>query len=373
MLLSAALIVKNEEKFLEACLSSLKDIVDEVVVVDTSSTDRSQEIAREAGAHLHEFAWVNDFSAARNRALDLARGEWILYIDADERVAPCAPSALRTLLSDPSYVGYYVRLHPRPGFTPYWEMRLFRNDPGIRFRGVVHENIWPAIHEYRAARGGKIGRSGLVLHHEGYEGDQRAKHRRNLPLLHEALRQDPERVFCWCHLANTYLALGKERRAEKAWEVALAVVRKKSKRLPEDVLPYIGLIQLVSGKGRDVSALLNEAMDRFPQNHQLRWVQGRALMRDGRYQDAIPVFERLVACGETGDYDRGASYDTRLFEVLSYESLAACHFRLGHSADSRRYYELAARCEPDKLEYRVKQELCSQLERSHAGPPGGVA
>ena len=85
-----------------------------------------------------------------------------------------------------------VLLYARPGLTPYWEMRLFRNDPAIRFRGVMHENIWPGIEAYRARRGGHVGKSPLVIDHRGYEGDQQPKHWRNPPLLARALREDLE-------------------------------------------------------------------------------------------------------------------------------------------------------------------------------------
>lgn len=364
MLLSAALIVKNEERFLEPCLLSLKEIVDEVVIVDTGSSDRTKEIAREYNARLYDFKWINDFAAARNHALELAHGKWILYIDADERVRPYAPAKLRAQLSDPSYVAYYVLLHPRPGFTPYRELRIFRNDPRIRFRGRIHENIWPGIDHYRSSKDGVIGRSDLVFDHEGYEGDQHHKHLRNLPLLRKALREDPGKVFSWCHLANIYLALGKERLAKKAWIFSLELVRKKRRLHPEDSLPYVGLIQWGSSQGRDLEALLAEAMSRFPHNLQFHWLRGKALMKAERFEEAIPLFEHLLACGETGDFDHSMAYDARLFNVFSYDSLATCYFKLGNYADSRRYFELAAGCEPNNLEYRVKRALCSRLECS---------
>lgn len=369
MLISAALIVKNEEKFLEPCLFSLEEIVDEVVVVDTGSTDRTREIARRHGARLHDFTWIDDFAAARNHALDLALGEWTLYIDADERVRPCSPDRLRAQLSDPSYAAYYVLLHPRPGFTPYWELRLFRNDPRIRFRGIIHENIWPGINDYRKTKGGKIGRSGLVFDHEGYEGEQGHKHLRNLPLLRRALRKEPDRVFSWCHLATIYLALGKERLAEKAWKAGLEVVKKTPRFRAEDSLPYIGLIQWRAGKARDVEPLLQEALQRFPHNLQLHWLRGRTLMRAGRFTEAIVIFEGLISCGQTGEFDHSMAYDTRLLNVLPYECLATCHFRLGNYSNSRRYFELAAKHDPDKLEYRVKAALCSRLQGSHSSRP----
>ena len=367
-LLSACLIVKNEARYLGACLRSLTGLVDEIIVVDTGSTDTSRWIARRHGARVFDFEWIDDFAAARNRALDQARGEWILYIDADEHVRPASASRLREQLSSPAHVAYYVLLHSRPGLTAYWEMRLFRNDPRVRFGGVIHENIWPALAAYRADRGGRIGRSELVLDHEGYEGDQSAKHRRNLPLLKKRLRADPTAVYSWCHLAGIYAATGKLRLAERAWTRALEVVRAKPYRQPEDCLPYVGLIERGLRRGRAVEDLLEEALVKFPRNLYLQYLYGKALMRAGRFAEAIPVFERLRRSGEAGDYDHSFAYDVRLLDVIPYESLAACHFKLGHYAESRRYYELAAACDPGKLEYRVKQALCARLE-----PRSGLA
>lgn len=365
MLLSACLIVKNEEKFLEGCLLSLDGLVDEIVVVDTGSTDRTREIAAAHDARLHDFPWRDDFAAARNHALDLARGEWILYIDADERLRPASRPAFSAQLANRWYAAYYVLLHPRPGFTAYWEMRLFRNDSRIRFRGIIHENIWPGIHAYRVAQGGRIGRSSLVLDHEGYERDQQAKHQRNLPLLRRALAEDPSKVFNWCHLATIYTSLGKDRLADKAWKGGLAVARKRPRsQSGEDSLPYVGLIERLLARSRPATRLLAEALERFPRNHQFQWLRGTTLMRARRYREAIPVFERLVACGQSGEIDRSLAYDARIFDVFAYDSLAACHFKLGTYATAQRYFELAATRDPDKLEYRVKARLCAWLEAS---------
>src|SRR5262245_32906226 len=365
VLLSACLIVKNEEKFLDRCLASLDGLVDEIVVVDTGSTDRSKEIAAAHRARLEDFPWRGDFAAARNHALGLARGEWILYIDADEHVRPTSPGRLRSQLSDPGCVGYHVLLHPRPGFTPYWEMRLFRNAPLIRFRGIIHENIWPGIHAYRARHGGELGWSDLALDHEGYERDQDVKHRRNLPLLRKSLRKDPGKVFSWCHLAAIYMALGKPRLAEAAWKTGLASSRKRAgSSMGEDSLPYIGLVQSRLVTRRAAERLLAEALERFPQNHQLHWLRGLTHVNAGHHAKAIVWFERLIAAGQNGEVDRSMAYDARLFDVFAAEALATCHFKLGQYAESRGYFELAAKHDPDKLEYRVKQALCARLERA---------
>ena len=97
--LSVCMIVKNEERFLGQCLASVKDIADELIVIDTGSTDRTVEIAREHGAQVGNFEWCNDFAAARNASIAPATGDWILFLDADEELSPTEKAELPRLLS----------------------------------------------------------------------------------------------------------------------------------------------------------------------------------------------------------------------------------------------------------------------------------
>ena len=361
MLVSAALIVRDEEKFLGSCLESLAGLADEIVVVDTGSTDRSRDIAIHAGARVFDLPWTGDFSAARNHALDLARGEWILYIDADERVGEGDRASVREQLRRPGYVGYRLLLRPRPGFSAYWELRLFRNDPRIRFRGIIHENIWPAIISCQEAGGGRIGLAEIFLEHDGYEGDQHHKHVRNQPMLERSLAEDPSRVFSWCHLATVREALGDAEGAEKAWGEAMRLIRGKATRQPEDALPFLHLIEGGLARGDDVTGLLDEALELFGSNLQFVWLRARALMAGGRAAEAIPVLEGLVAAGATSEFDKSWAYDLRMLGVFAYEMLGTCHFSLGEYAAALRYFRLAAECDPSKLEYRVKAALCARL------------
>src|SRR5262249_59148278 len=103
-LLSAAMIVRDEEAVLAGCLRSIRDVVDEIVIVDTGSTDRSIPIAQQFGARLFDHRWRDDFAEARNEALARARGRFILYIDADERLSSTSRSQMARLLADDSVV-----------------------------------------------------------------------------------------------------------------------------------------------------------------------------------------------------------------------------------------------------------------------------
>jgi tetratricopeptide (TPR) repeat protein len=365
MLLTAALIVKDEQAHLAACLRSIAPVVDEIVVVDTGSTDRTVKIARAGGARVDRIKWTGDFSAARNHALDLARGEWILYIDADECARRYSRARLRRELNAAGHVGYEVLLYPRPGFTPHRVVRLFRNDPRIRFEGIVHENILPGINRYRAGRGGRIGQIDFTLDHAGYSDEAlSAKHGRYLPLLKRAVRADPARVYYWCHLGNVQMALGQIAPARRSWQRALDVVRAKGWLQPEDVLPYIALGEVAIAKGEDALALVSEGLRRFPQNAHLQWLRGRALMRAGQYHEAIAALESLIAQRDPHRFDQTTSYDERLFGVLPYQELAVCFFKLRDYRSSYRCYARALRAEPESLELRVKAAWAQRLSRT---------
>ncbi len=185
------MIVRDEAEHLAACLASLEGIVDDVVVVDTGSVDDTVAIATRLGARVYHHPWTDNFSDARNAALDHAAGRWILYIDADERLRPIARERIVALLDDADEVAFRVWLRPFLGATPAREYRLWRNDPRIRFVGVIHEKVVPAIQAVALADGRGIGLCDLELDHLGYESDQARKHERNLPLLRAQLRAEP--------------------------------------------------------------------------------------------------------------------------------------------------------------------------------------
>ena len=169
---SLTMIVRNEEKNLPACLGSAKGLFDEIVVVDTGSTDRTQEIAREFGAKVFEFAWINDFAAARNAALSHATGDYAFWLDADDVLEGHQCDNLRRLLDglrpgDES--AYVVRCacDPEPrggGQTVVDHIRLFPLRQDVRWTYRVHEQILPALRRANIS----VRWSDVVVRHTGY-------------------------------------------------------------------------------------------------------------------------------------------------------------------------------------------------------------
>jgi tetratricopeptide (TPR) repeat protein len=181
------MIVKNEEEYLAKCLWSVKPIVDEIIVVDTGSQDRTQDIAAVFGAKVFDFEWSDDFSKARNFSLSKASGDWILMLDADEVISALDHKAFKSLVkngnSDPvaysimtrNYTmqantigwiandGKYPEREAGSGWFPSQKVRLFKNDSRIRFEYPVHEMVDPGLNRLGIA----IQKCSLRVHHYG--------------------------------------------------------------------------------------------------------------------------------------------------------------------------------------------------------------
>jgi tetratricopeptide (TPR) repeat protein len=291
------------------------------------------------------------------RALDRARGRFVLYIDADERLCPVDRARVHDLLADDSVTCYTVLFRPQIGYTRYREYRIWRNDPRIRFRGVIHETMLPAIREVAAADGGRIADSDLAIDHVGYEGDQAKKHRRNLPLLRARVVQEPEHVFSWHHLGRALAGLGDADGAAEAWRRGIEVVRAQAAPSPADSLLYSSLLRQQFDAGQVDDALLDEARARFPANHLLDWLHGRLLMAQARLTEAIAVFEPLAAIDARAFFDPAIAYDERIFGVWAFDALGLCCWRLGRYAESASWYARAEAASPGDGQYRAKRRL----------------
>lgn len=355
-LLAATLIVKDEASVLDACLASVRDVVDEIVVVDTGSSDETVEIARRHGAVVALHEWSGDFAAARNAALDLASCEWILYVDADERLAPIARADVEQLLRRAPEVAFRILLQPHARSTPYREYRLWRQDPRIRFVGVIHEKVVPAIQRVSEQDGRPIGEADLLLTHVGYEGDQTRKHRRNLPLLRRQLEIEPDNLFNLHHLARVLEGLGEYAEAEQILEHAVEVARTRPTHGPGS-LAFGELIRLRHLRGDDVGELVAEARERYPDNQLMVFLEGRYLLDSQRYEEALERFEALLAVDVEGLADVGPAYDDGIFGALSYEAQGACLLQLGRYAEAAEVYEQASRMLPEDPSFATKRAL----------------
>lgn len=214
--LTLCLIARDEEEMLPGCLASVAGVADEVVVVDTGSTDRTMEIARAAGATVLVRPWDDDFSAPRNLGIEHARGDWILILDADERLAPGARKVLHRAMRRRDLDVGFLRLHNAARLDappaavlrgsdrlgePARLPRLLRNAGGLRYTGVVHETV----RDWMMARGNHSHPVDAdIIHLGGIEAVRNARNKpaRNLQLLRKRVAAEPDDPT-----AHGYLAL----------------------------------------------------------------------------------------------------------------------------------------------------------------------
>lgn len=354
-LLSAAIIVRDEADFLRQCLTSIRDVCDEIVVVDTGSVDESRDVARSFGAVLGEFPWNDSFADARNVSLDMATGEWILYIDADEQLVDLDPDAARRELERRTdAVALRVLFRSRPQFSPFREYRLWRHRDAIRFSGRIHEIVVPPIRKVAEDENLIID---LAEHfsicHYGYEGDQTRKHLRNLPLLERRVEEFPDRCFLWHHLGHVREALGDSEGALEAWSAGLELIRRRGIDDVTDALIYSSIAWHRLDRGENVSGVIREMRLMAPWFLMTDWIEGMHLQRLGRHLEAIECFRTFLDIGP----DKESSYlafDNRMFSDYPWAAIGMSFYEIGDMSKALEAYRKAAELQPENLEYRTK-------------------
>jgi GT2 family glycosyltransferase/Tfp pilus assembly protein PilF len=240
VVLSLCMIVKNETTNLVRCLRSVMPVVDEVIIVDTGSTDGTADLACALGAKLSTLEWNNDFAAARNASLAGAKGDWLLVLDADEALDAADLVRLRAQLTDPATAsvdgytittrnytcdtttagwtpndGLYGATEAGTGWFPSHKVRLFKNDPRIRFEGALHEVVDDSLHRHGLC----VRDLDVPVHHYGpLQADrQRDKAGTYYALAQAKLAGSPHDVRALFELAVQAAALGRYDEAIEAW------------------------------------------------------------------------------------------------------------------------------------------------------------
>ncbi len=193
------MIVKNEAESLPRCLESVRGVVDEVVVVDTGSTDGTVAVAKQFGAHVYDHPWQDSFSEARNYALQFVKSEWVLQLDADEELERADAPLLRQVVRGQDYHAVYLSIlnYMPQGRTQLYYPRLFRRGKA-HYEGIVHNQL---VYEGRPCL------SQIRIYHYGYAlspEKMSAKYERATQLLRRQLQEDPQDVFAWYNLIRAY-------------------------------------------------------------------------------------------------------------------------------------------------------------------------
>lgn len=308
--LSVAIIVRDEAEMLPEFLESVQGWVDEVCLVDTGSTDATAEIARNRGCRVFSHAWCDDFAAARNESLRLCTGDWILVLDADERIAIQDRAALRALAVDPcdhacrlvtrnytnaSHLSGFVACEPEDpfargfaGWSPSTKVRLFPNGTGALFEGRIHELVNDSLER----QGIHIMTADVPVHHYPLlRSPERLRGKQEL-YLRLGLRKvetEPGNPQAWVELGRQYVEVGN-------FGQAAAAYREAARRAPAsaDVLKELGAVLLLGGRVAEAEKAFVLAVQLAPDLDDAWRNLGILHAGAGRWAEAARCFQRAA-------------------------------------------------------------------------------
>ena len=303
MKISACYIVRNEEKNLEKSLQSVHQFVDEIIIVDTGSTDNTKKIAQKYRSRIYDFSWQDDFSAPRNFALSKAAGDWIVFLDADEYFSPGTAGNLRTFIKKQHKAGKRGCLlvhrqdidcdNGNEILADILVQRIFFKQDNYRYEGIIHEELLAAGAPLQEVT--VVPPEVLLLIHTGYrESLSREKAERNLKLLSKELVQtdNPGRIYMF--LADAYLGLGDKENAKRYAKLDVAQGRRATTYASRS---YRILLQLSLEEGAspaDRLALCRSAVRDFPECPEFRADLAECLAAAGDYQQAVQEMGRAL-------------------------------------------------------------------------------
>jgi hypothetical protein len=376
MSLTACLIARNEEQNLPRALRSLSGVADEIVLTDTGSTDRTPQIAAEFGARVVRFEWCDDFSAARNFAVDQARGDWVLWLDADEELLSGSIAELCNCLGREDVLAYYVTrqdlfdVDRLDHFTQMWQLRLFQRNERLRFRGRCHPEFVPPAHEIAASLGLHVRTSTVTIRHYGYVRERREeKLRRAARLLALELEERPGQLYYLIEYGRTLRHLDPPRGQQILKDAAAQLVPRLEDA--EAPIPLVAalleyLLQVPEEglpPGLSPDAVLELAKRWFPLSAPLLWLRAQAAFSTRRFTEAERLLRQLVAMGRDGSYDQHISFDPRIVGEGALLNLGVCLVRQAKLNDAVACFEplLNSRMRAD--EARENLEVVRRLLR----------
>jgi O-antigen biosynthesis protein len=327
---SLCMIVRDNTRTLAACLEGIRGAVDEMIVVDTGSTDETRQIAERLGAKVFEFSWCDDFSAARNVSLEHASGEWIFWMDSDDTIDAENAQKLREILRKPhaeNVLGFVMQVHmpatpgqQSAGATMVDHVKLFRNLPHLRFEGRIHEQILPSIRR----AGGTVKWTDIFVTHSGYDSSpdgRRRKQERDIKLIRLELQSNPEHSFSLFNLGMTCADMGRHTEAVESLEKCLACSKpieshvRKAYALLATSLQQAGL----TARALEVS---RQGVGLYPEDTELLFLKGNLAQRLGLPDEAERAYRLLI--DENGQ-KYFASVDSGIRSYKARHNLAALY------------------------------------------------
>ncbi|MGN9167467.1 glycosyltransferase family 2 protein [Paenibacillus jamilae] len=337
--ISLVMIVKNEANTLKRCLDSVVKYVDEIVIVDTGSTDDSKKIAESFHARIIDYTWKNDFAAARNFALEQSTGDWNFVLDADEYVSnDCMESLQNFITYHRNAIGKIKRIDKFAGtdginYEQIYISRLFPSH--CRFTGKIHEQVESDLPRIKLD---------IEIQHDGYF--QQTKSDRNIPILKEVIAQQPDDPYYHFHIAKEYRGLEDHEQALIHLKQAYAQITGQEGYAPSVIVNLL-YAMIASGHLEDGIQVI-ENCEEFLSNHadfyfvSALYLLELILSNPEEYSGLIPFIEqfyqRALEIGETGS--EGSVVGTGSF--AAHHNLGVFYEVIGDSIKASEQYLKAA-------------------------------
>jgi tetratricopeptide (TPR) repeat protein len=327
--ISVCMIVKNEELFMAQCLSSIQDVADEIIVVDTGSTDRTIEIAKSFGATVIEREWRNDFAWARNQAIELATKRWVFILDADEELMPASKPSITALKNVPAWLtAVWVRIFNRSddyvgtGDMSHALVRIFPNHESIRYRGLIHE--FPTVNG--DPNGLKAAPSPIGIIHHGYVKEivhSRDKGARNLAIVKAAAEREPTDPYNWFNVGATAFLLGDYEAARDALEKMVVLVGNDNRGYVPNGLAVLAEAYCDKlGEPEKGEEVARRALAVAPNYANAHFQLGKALIAQKRFDEGREAYLAAIADG---------AYASQQFVIDDQVYIWKAHSEIGSS------------------------------------------
>ncbi len=376
--LALIMIVRNEEDNLSELLPELAPCFDEIVIVDTGSRDKTAEIAGKFTDNVFHFSWIDDFSAARNFALSKCEADWILWLDADDRMRRDDIAAIRPHISKPNKA-YLLKVVSSAGDSDtaeFIQIRLFPNIEGVEWEGRIHEQLLPSLK--RKGLDFELLPDATVIH-KGYDDANmlRQKTRRNIHLLEKERDLRPDDPNVLHHLAQAYAIVGEFMQAIETSESFIRVLHEHPKS--EFMTSAINrLIQcyLFKGNVERARAWGGRLLEMDPQNRLARYFMGEIRYRMGLFEEAADWFRQFCTTKETVGLvpvpwaalnANAHNYLGLVYERTGQREKARAEFRTAIELGARveAYKNLALLCLEDGDSAAAETTLRAAIEHGH--------
>ncbi len=327
-ILSACLIVKNEERFIRQCLESIKDVADEIIIVDTGSIDSTAEIAREYTNKVYFHEWENDFSKARNISIGYATGDWILVIDADEKLEKEDVPILRQLLKGENYNSiFFAVLSDLPsGISRNYSQRVFRRGKG-HYEGIVHNQL--------ICEGDSLA-TNLRIYHYGYNLApelMQKKFKRTEALLKNQINENPNYGFAWMNLVRIF-------KCQEAWDELIKTAEEaiNTKREFLDANAYqmimydMAYALFSKGEYEKAEKTCIEILNLYPDNLDVNFILGSIYICKKNYQNSIRSYKKYLQIRERWEKQpewTNLIIDTFASQGQAWNNIGSSYFELG--------------------------------------------